>query len=71
MVRAPRGSARGAKAAGADVAHVRESAACNGMLSGMEATISAWVEDDYLNLSQVLALVGDNECVWLLGDLHA
>ena len=41
------------------------------MLSGMKATIPAWVQDDYLNLSQVLALVGDNECVWLLGDLHA
>lgn len=40
------------------------------MLSGMKATISAWVEDDYLNLSQVLALIGDNKCVWFLDDFE-
>ena len=34
----------------------------------MKATIPAWVGDDYLNLSQVLALIGENEYVWLLAD---
>jgi hypothetical protein len=36
----------------------------------MKATIPAWVEGDYLNLGQVLALIGENDCVWLLHDFE-